>query len=77
MRQILVDHARNRHAAKRRGGKHAIPLDEATAISDRRMTDIIGLDDALTDLAKLNVRQSEIVELKYFGGLTLKKRHKF
>ena len=71
MRQILVDHARNKHAAKRYGGKHVIPLDQAEAISDQLTRDIIGVDDALSYLAKLNARQSQVVELKYFGGLTV------
>ena len=71
MRHVLIDHARASHAAKRGGDKHAIPFDEAILISGERMTEFIALDDALTDLAKLNARQSEVIELRYFGGLSV------
>jgi len=71
MRHVLIDHARASHAAKRGGERHAIPLDEAILISDERMADFVALDDALTDLAKLNPRQSEVIELRYFGGLSV------
>jgi RNA polymerase sigma factor (TIGR02999 family) len=70
MRHILVDHARTHQATKRGGGRHAVALDEAVVVSDERMAEIVALDDVLADLAKLNPRQSEVVELKYFGGLS-------
>ena len=72
MRHILVDYARARGAGKRGGdGYRSVRLDEAVAVSGEHITDIVALDDALTDLARLNPRQSEVVELKYFGGLTV------
>jgi RNA polymerase sigma-70 factor, ECF subfamily len=71
MRHVLVDHARSHQRLKRRTEVVALPLDEAISISNDRMADIVALDDALKDLAKLNPRQSEVVELKFFGGLTV------
>jgi len=71
MRHVLVDHARGRRATKRGSGTPLLSLDEAIVISDERTADIIALDDALSELAKLNQRQSEVVELRYFGGLTV------
>lgn len=71
MRHVLVDHARARHREKRGGEKRFVPLDECLVISGERVAGIIALDDALTDLAKLHPRQSKVVELKYFGGLSV------
>jgi RNA polymerase sigma-70 factor, ECF subfamily len=72
MRRILVDHARARQALKRGGHEHrSITLDEAVVISDSRVAETVALDDALTELAKLNPRQSQVVELRYFGGLDI------
>jgi len=71
MRHILVDHARAHQAEKRGGERNPVALDEAIAISGERAAEIVALDDALSDLAKLNPRQSEVVELKYFGGLSV------
>lgn len=71
MRHVLVDHARAHQTDKRGGEKHALPLDEAIVVSGDRMAEIVALHDALTDLAKLNPRQSQVVELKYFGGLSV------
>jgi RNA polymerase sigma-70 factor, ECF subfamily len=71
MRHVLVDHARSHQRLKRRTEGIAVPLDEAIFISGERMADIVTLDDALRDLVKLNPRQGEVVELKYFGGLTV------
>jgi RNA polymerase sigma-70 factor (ECF subfamily) len=71
MRHVLVDHARAHQTTKRGGEKRAMPLDEAAIVSGERLAEIVALDDALTDLAKLHPRQSEVVELKYFGGLSL------
>jgi RNA polymerase sigma factor (TIGR02999 family) len=71
MRQVLVDHARGQLAAKR-GGKHQeLPLDEGIIISGERLASMVALDDALTDLAKLNPRQTEVVELRYFAGFNV------
>ena len=69
MRRVLVDFARARKQHKRNGG-HQVSLDEALTIGSDRSADIVALDDALTTLAKLHQRQSQIVELRFFGGLT-------
>ena len=69
MRRVLVDFARARKQHKRNGG-HQVSLDEALTIGSDRSADIVALDDALTTLAKLDRRQSQIVELRFFGGLT-------
>jgi RNA polymerase sigma factor (TIGR02999 family) len=71
IRRILVDHARNRHAAKRGAGNLMLALDEALATPERRDVDLARLDDALTDLAKLDEQQARIVELRYFTGLSI------
>jgi len=71
MRHVLVDHARARHAAKRGGAVQVVSLDEAIATSPGRMAGLIALDEALKDLAKLHPRQSEVVELRFFGGLSV------
>lgn len=71
MRHILVDHARAHRTAKRGGPYSALPLDNAAVASNERREEIIALDDALTDLAKLNPRQGRVVELRYFGGLSV------
>jgi RNA polymerase sigma factor (TIGR02999 family) len=70
MRQILVDFARARGAAKRNSGA-TLSLDEAVAISPSKDVDLIALDDALRKLASLSTRQSRIVELRFFGGLSI------
>src|SRR3954469_8910470 len=71
MRHVLVDHARARHRERRGGEKRCIALDESLAVSGERLAGIVALDDAFTDLAELHPRQSKVVELKYFGGLTV------
>lgn len=71
MRHILVDHARTRNYAKRGGGVHKLPLDEAAALTEQRAAELVALDDALRDLAKLDERRSQIIELRFFGGLSL------
>jgi RNA polymerase sigma factor (TIGR02999 family) len=69
MRRVLVDFARARKQHKRNGGCQ-VSLDEALTIDGDRSADVVALDDALTTLAKLDRRQSQIVELRFFGGLT-------
>ena len=71
MRRILVDFARSRNYAKRGGAARKVPLDEATIIPQERGADLVALDDALDSLARLNERQSRVVELRFFGGLEL------
>lgn len=72
MREILVDYARVRRSAKRGGGAHVISLDEAMVVSQERSRDLVELNDALHALAALDPGQSQIVELRFFGGLTVK-----
>ncbi|PYS56944.1 MAG: RNA polymerase subunit sigma-70 [Acidobacteria bacterium] len=71
MRSILVDHARSHTYAKRGGGAHKIALDDAMAVSQQRAADVVALDDALKRLAEIDPQQSRIVEMKFFGGLTI------
>jgi len=69
MRQILVEYARRRKAAKRDGGERLM-LDDGSELFRRRSVDLIALDDALKELARLDARQSRVVELRFFGGLS-------
>ena len=71
MRHILVDHARARVAAKRGGVAQRMPFDDAKFLSTDRPTDLIALDDALKGLAEIYPRKSQVVELKFFGGLSV------
>jgi RNA polymerase sigma factor (TIGR02999 family) len=71
MRRILVDHARSHQYAKRGGGAMTLELTEAVAASHRRELDLLALDDALQSLAKLDERQSRMVELRFFAGLSI------
>jgi RNA polymerase sigma factor (TIGR02999 family) len=71
MRHILVDHARNRRAAKRGGGDAKLTLDTGIALPSKPDVDLVVLDDALTRLAELDPRQSRIIEMRFFGGLSL------
>ena len=70
MRRILVDFARERNNLKRGGGARQVSLDEALVVSPERDTDVMALDEALERLAALSPRQSRVVELRYFGGLS-------
>ena len=71
MRRILVDHARKRRYAKRGGDAQKISFDEAMAVSRERGADLIALDDALNRLAAIDPRKSKVVELRFFGGLSV------
>jgi RNA polymerase sigma factor (TIGR02999 family) len=71
MRRILVDHARRHRYAKRGGGAVTLSLDETMAADKPREIDLLALDDALDHLAKLDERQSRMVELRFFGGLSI------
>ena len=71
MRQILVDYARRRRSRKRGGGARQVSLDEAMIVSVERAGDVVALDEALKRLAELDPRQSRIVELRFFGGLSI------
>jgi RNA polymerase sigma factor (TIGR02999 family) len=69
MRQILMEHARTHNAAKRGGGLEKLYLEETRHLAAERAPDLIALDDALKTLATAHPRESEVVELKFFGGL--------
>jgi RNA polymerase sigma factor (TIGR02999 family) len=71
MRRILVDHARQHNAQKRGGEFHILTLNEEIDRSDEQSADLIALDDALTELARMDEAKAKIVELRYFGGLTM------
>jgi RNA polymerase sigma-70 factor (ECF subfamily) len=70
LREILVDHARRRSAAKR-GANRTVSLDDAIVVPKKRAIDLVALDDALNALAALDPRQSQIVDLRFFGGLSI------
>jgi RNA polymerase sigma factor (TIGR02999 family) len=69
MRQILVSYARNQGSQKRGGGAHKVELDEAALVSPEESKEIVDLHEALEQLATLDSRKAQVVELKYFGGL--------
>jgi len=71
MRRILIDHARSHHYAKRGGSAHRVTLDEAAILSEERASDLVALDDALSSLAAVDPRKSQVVELRFFGGLNI------
>jgi RNA polymerase sigma factor (TIGR02999 family) len=71
MRNVLVDHAVRRGAAKRDGGAQPLPLDENSAVTQQPLDDLIALSDALTRLERLDERQARVVECRFFGGLSL------
>ena len=72
MRRILVDHARGRHRQKRGGSNEDLPLEDALlAAADEANVDLIALDEAMKKLARLDPQQERVVELRYFGGLSL------
>jgi RNA polymerase sigma factor (TIGR02999 family) len=71
MRRILLNHARDRAAGKRGSGAKKLDLDDVAVISDERAAELLALGEALDSLEKLDPRKSRIVELRYFGGLTV------
>ncbi|HEX5732815.1 MAG TPA: sigma-70 family RNA polymerase sigma factor [Blastocatellia bacterium] len=71
MRRILVDHARAHKAAKRGGGEYKVPIDQVAELAEKTDLDLIALDEALTELAALDEQQCRIVEMRYFGGLSI------
>jgi RNA polymerase sigma factor (TIGR02999 family) len=71
MREILVEHARSRQAAKRGGGADLLAIDEAADVAHSISVDVLRLDDALRQLARIDERQSRIVELRFFTGLSI------
>ena len=72
MRRILVDHARSHRRAKRGGSAARLPLEEALAVAaEKSSVDLLALDEALERLAAVDARQGQVVELRYFGGLSI------
>jgi RNA polymerase sigma factor (TIGR02999 family) len=71
IRRILVDHARERQAAKRGGGGQRIEFEAFDAAAKREDVDLMVLDEALTELSEIDADQAQIVEMRYFGGLTI------
>jgi RNA polymerase sigma factor (TIGR02999 family) len=69
MRQILINYARRHSRLKRGGGNRQVTLADGSAIIDRPLVDLIALDEALRELARVDPRQSQVVELRFFGGL--------
>lgn len=71
MRAILVDHARARNTAKRGGAREQVELDEAIPLSDAQIDQVLGVDQALSRLAEVEPQQARVVEMRYFGGLSV------
>ena len=71
MRQVLVDHARRRDAAKRDGGRQRVPLDQVLQYFDERQLDVVALHEALDRLMALDERQGLVVSLRFFAGLSV------
>jgi RNA polymerase sigma-70 factor, ECF subfamily len=77
MRRIMVDHARERHAIKRGSDALKVALDEAALVTERRSEELLALDEALEKLGAQDPRKSQIVELRYFGGLKVEEAAEF
>jgi RNA polymerase sigma-70 factor, ECF subfamily len=77
MRRIMVDHARERHSLKRGGGALKVTLDEAALVTETRSEELLALDEALERLAAQDARKGQIVELRYFGGLSVAETAEF
>ncbi len=71
MRRIMVDHARQRQALKRGGGSLKVTLDDSLVAAEARSTELLALDEAMEKLAAFDKRKAEVVEMRYFGGLTM------
>jgi len=71
MRRILIDHARSYQYAKRGAGAEKVPLDEIAVVNQERASELVALDEALVSLAAYDARKSKIVELRFFGGLSI------
>ena len=77
MRRVLVDHARSKRYQKRGGGQVNVTLDEALVVSDESRPDLVALDDALTALAQIDERKCSVIELRFFGGLSVEETASF
>ena len=73
MRQVLVDYARQHKAERRAGGLNRVEMDDDLALSPERFDEVVAIDEALTRLAARNPRQARVVELRYFGGLSVER----
>jgi RNA polymerase sigma-70 factor (ECF subfamily) len=71
MRQILIDHARQHHSQRRGGGAIKVPFDEGLSFAPERSAELLALDDGLKALAAVDERKSRIIELRFFGGLSV------
>jgi RNA polymerase sigma factor (TIGR02999 family) len=71
MRHILVEHARHHQAIKRGGGVYKLELEQAEGLGNSRSVDLVALDDALRELSKFDAQQARVVELRFFGGLSI------
>ncbi len=71
MRQILVDFARKRRYQKRGGAAQQVSFDESLAVGEQRDEDLVALDDALDALARIDQRKSQVIEMRFFGGLSV------
>jgi RNA polymerase sigma-70 factor (ECF subfamily) len=71
MRRILVDHARSRQTAKRGGGARPVSFDDALLVSDERSAEVVAVHEALERLAAFDSRKAQLVELRFFGGLSI------
>ncbi len=71
MRRIVVDHARTQHRAKRGGGAEQLSLDEAALLSPVQSAEVLALDEALRNLAEVDERKVRVIEMRYFGGLSV------
>jgi RNA polymerase sigma factor (TIGR02999 family) len=71
MRHVLVDYARSHRSRRRAGGFHRVEMDDGLAISPERIDEVVAIDEALTRLAAQSPRQARVVELRYFGGLSV------
>jgi RNA polymerase sigma factor (TIGR02999 family) len=71
MRRMLIDHARARRTAKREGGLRRVPLEEPLLLTEDQSDELLALNDALERLGQIDARQSRVVEMRFFGGLTV------
>jgi RNA polymerase sigma factor (TIGR02999 family) len=71
MRRILIDHAKTRHRSKRGGDSLKLSLDDAIGLSDEGAADLLALDEALTALGEIDQRKCRVIELRYFGGMSV------
>ncbi len=71
MRHVLVDHARERHRLKRRGGAVHVPIDDEWSAAPERLDEVLAVDQALQRLAKIDARKAQVVEMRFFGGLSV------